>query len=537
MGQSKSKADAKKNEPIKKIPTEAEQKQKIDNLNKLVKNSPYKNLIKSVDIEAIPPANYETPSKKPRMKLIDNLTCESFVKKIKYNSTKVIDSNSSYSETGQLIANEKDDDSNQDSNRNKIFVKLFAKLPQNTTYFVEAMIYNEIIPILLAKATPFLVPGIKLIQCGPYNEFIALAGEISDKENFSQDDELNIFKFIEKLKKQESRLGNPSYSLFMNLSKGLPKTKTLDSVINELLVKKNNEFDNIVLNQNLKQVTDLIFQAVWTIFCLSKLDIRHNDTHLNNFLVETLDQPETFYFNIYDEIFEMKSKYKIYLFDWDRGTICSKFKNPDESFQTLNTMLNENNLCPEYGCNRPNQGFDITVFLIILLRKFGYLIYCCQQPAFSVEYAQSVKACEALYLFVERLFSFIFKNKNEPILDIDVGQIFAFGRDFYNNEQISDGISANFQPKYMYPEPVRTVVNGETKTTEMDIKVIWPDLLQAFIDTPPLLTLTILEPILDKTKIRKDAVIYSPLANEDLDNYRNILTNLKSDARYKFLFQ
>lgn len=140
-------------------PEKTDIKIKINNFDNLVKKSSYKNRV--IDVNILPPECI-TPSKKQRIKLIDNLTCDSFIKKIKNKSTKVINSNDSASQTGQLIANEIDDeDSNQiDLNQNKIFVKLFAQVPQNTTYFVEAMIYNEIIPILLANSTPFLVSGI-----------------------------------------------------------------------------------------------------------------------------------------------------------------------------------------------------------------------------------------------------------------------------------------------------------------------------------------------------------------------------------------
>lgn len=72
----------------------------------------------------------------------------------------------------------------------------------------------------------------------------------------------------------------------------------------------------------------ILFQCLHALFLLDKFKIMHYDLHMNNILVQKLDDPICLSYNIFGNQISFKTKYVPKFFDWDRGYVEVLGDNP-----------------------------------------------------------------------------------------------------------------------------------------------------------------------------------------------------------------
>jgi hypothetical protein len=142
---------------------------------------------------------------------------------------------------------------------------------------------------------------------------------------------------------------------------------------------------NQVVNETLNEFKNILFQLIYTFYCFDKIGIRHNDSHLGNILIQDLGQSQTFYFQIGSKYVKMVTKYKVLIFDWDHGSISNEkgiriSTEKDTSNPITNYLLQDYQtkivgICPQYGCNKYNQGFDTAKLLCEFTLSLGISYY------------------------------------------------------------------------------------------------------------------------------------------------------------------
>lgn len=101
----------------------------------------------------------------------------------------------------------------------------------------------------------------------------------------------------------------------------------------------------------------IMFQIMWTLECFNKIGFQHNDLHSQNILVSTLKTPKIFTYKYNNILFQLKTKYVVKIFDFDRST-----KRPTKIDKTKIDVqvLDKFRLCAWYGqCNKFTKKFDL----------------------------------------------------------------------------------------------------------------------------------------------------------------------------------
>lgn len=119
-----------------------------------------------------------------------------------------------------------------------------------------------------------------------------------------------------------------------------------------------------------EEVLNILLQMYYTLACLARKGIRHNDLHMENILVRKLEKPEeiVYTFNtikkqgsVYIETPETQTitihtRYLVKMYDMDRGSVYRKFVE-------RNVLADDDFYCIENGaCNIPNDKFDVAGF-------------------------------------------------------------------------------------------------------------------------------------------------------------------------------
>lgn len=327
----------------------------------------------------------------------DEATCDNVLLKLKdVKNTKIL-KNETGSKTAQMFT--KFDNQNS-------FVKMFAKIENQNGLFVESLFYNTIIQTLLIESTPFLVAGYKFLECSDLASlkeklnYIEESLPKSQKKFFSD----RVDLWFEKFNKNNSLITDDK-KIFINITQAITNSKSLISWIFENLILSDSNSRKIFLKKDqvsqqeidiyknewynssensLNNFTCILFQIIYTLWCFDLIGIRHNDIHLYNFLIEKLDSPKEFYFDVTDpkssssnkEIIKMKTNFKIYFFDWDHGAITQErgINKIITNSVLQDYEINKVGICPRYGCNEYNQGFDIAFFLCQISSALG-LVY------------------------------------------------------------------------------------------------------------------------------------------------------------------
>jgi hypothetical protein len=170
----------------------------------------------------------------------------------------------------------------------------------NNSLIIEEQIYRNIITNLLYNNhTPHLVEYINSIE----------------KCQFS----INTFT---------SKLSSRDKEIFILAINGL-KTDYFDeynfdqSVITILKQSEKTTLADVLDNRSLStdNIFILLFQLLYTLLVFNSIGLIHNDLHFRNIFVNQLDDEIILNYKWKDNIFSIKTRYMIKIFDWDRGSI------------------------------------------------------------------------------------------------------------------------------------------------------------------------------------------------------------------------
>jgi hypothetical protein len=248
----------------------------------------------------------------------------------------------SKSSTQQIIANH---------GTNKVFLKIFfypEHLNLDNSLLMEAAIYTCVVPLLLKYNSPCFIVPIAYQECkGFFNQLI----KYLDNPEISLLTKEKIRDLLVKY------FGNNFFSIDNNLLK-----KRVCIIINEqsndpTLLNTNISLNNTVtlvnflsIDHSFETYMSILFQLIWTCYCFSMINLRHNDPHGSNIYVKQLPSTIQVLFIMNGIKFKVPIKYIIMFYDYDRSTVIPITKN---------TILDINYCEKGLGCNNKNNRYDI----------------------------------------------------------------------------------------------------------------------------------------------------------------------------------
>jgi len=246
-----------------------------------------------------------------------------------------------------------------------VFLKLFTQNSITTNGpIVEGAIYSYVISKLIPKYCPFFIKPIAYQECdGFMNRLVKKFYDQNDK-----DDKNLIQEIIRKLNPR--RIGKEPITEKEKdvLFKIHTQQERTYIIINEQLQPSDVTLKNWLLEvHSLSSYQSVYFEIFWALACMSAVNLRHNDLHLTNIYVRKLEKetvfPFTFNYNKKAFNVYLKTRYKVLIYDFDRGTIVDL---------TDNTYLQS--LCDQgYGCQTSNFGYDLTRMICYSVTAIVYL--------------------------------------------------------------------------------------------------------------------------------------------------------------------
>jgi hypothetical protein len=122
-------------------------------------------------------------------------------------------------------------------------------------------------------------------------------------------------------------------------------------ILNEQIPKGSIKFTNFLRNNNNQKMPfflPIIFQIFTACYAMSLSKMVHNDLHSGNIFIEQLDKEDVFEYCINNNRYKIKTKYKVFLYDFDRSYV-ERFG--DNEFLTY-TVCNNNSQCNIYIENK-----------------------------------------------------------------------------------------------------------------------------------------------------------------------------------------
>jgi hypothetical protein len=105
-------------------------------------------------------------------------------------------------------------------------------------------------------------------------------------------------------------------------------------------------------------MTSILFQVLYAIYYMhTELQLVHNDLHLGNILVKKYTTPQTIKYSYLDKEYIIKTCYRIYMYDFDRGSTSSLGNNEFIS----------NELYRRNGIINKITNYDVYCFLLNIL--------------------------------------------------------------------------------------------------------------------------------------------------------------------------
>ncbi len=213
-----------------------------------------------------------------------------------------------------------------DSNK-KIFLKIYQpeKDPQDNSLEIEDLIYDKLTKHMIKNNyTPHIITHIDSIQCNADTMVLKLGSLIAD------DDDRRHFSniFIEMGIKMDQKLRSMVLEQSLN-------TQTLNDIFSK--------------DKNITNLTNLLFQLLYTLEVFNRYGLRHNDLHFNNIWVEKTTDEIKYYYVINDsnkiKVYHVPSNYIVKIFDFDRSSLNENKINHFKQFVNIN-----NNALPDYYC-------------------------------------------------------------------------------------------------------------------------------------------------------------------------------------------
>lgn len=269
-----------------------------------------------------------------------------------------------------------------------VFLKIFSQNSiTNNGPIVEGAIYVCAISKLIQKSCPFFIQPLAYQECdGFINRLIK---KYYDSNDLDPKDILE--SIINKI--EGSRLANVSSSeLQQTLLDIHPENERSYIIINEQLGETDVTLSTwLETPHSLESYQAVYFEIFWTLLCMEKLGLRHNDLHTGNIYVRNLKEERVFPFRFksnkktYDVF--LKTRYKVLIYDFDRSTIIGL---------TDNTFLQT--LCDKgWGCQTENFGYDLTKLicysynkLLALSQSKQFLELIFKNPQIGETYSQGI---------------------------------------------------------------------------------------------------------------------------------------------------
>jgi hypothetical protein len=116
---------------------------------------------------------------------------------------------------------------------------------------------------------------------------------------------------------------------------------------------------------NFEEVLSILFQIYYTLICFNRFNLRHNDLHFNNILLEELSEYTEIYFEVPEiGIVKIKTKFIVKIYDYDRSSALY----PGIDRNTLLDVL----YCNYVGsCNKLNSKYDTYKVTMDFKKKLG----------------------------------------------------------------------------------------------------------------------------------------------------------------------
>lgn len=200
---------------------------------------------------------------------------------------------------------------------------------------IERQIYKYIIPEL-NNHTPSLLycySTYKCIDTKFNNELLKLykGAKKKKKINDIQPSANDVSNFLV----LEKTSGNKLFDLIKNLSKDKDKQ-----------------------DENLDMLISVVFQILWTFKCFYRINMRHNDLHLNNIFIETLPENITINYELESgQVVSLNTKHLVRIFDFDRSSVVGN-KNIDR-----NMFIDFYHCQNHYECNYIDDKYDVFRFM------------------------------------------------------------------------------------------------------------------------------------------------------------------------------
>lgn len=227
----------------------------------------------------------------------------------------------------------------------------------------EAFIYTQIISRMIEYAmTPHIITPYAHIICSDF--FTNLLEKLQSVEQknpllLAKIEEMNLhLKYNEFLSEREKEIHlNEIHLLCIEKVEG--KVTSFEDFLKRYYRGDINIKDD--------DITAILFQIIYTLYIFNLCGLRHNDLHLENILIQEMDEPFNHKYTVQSTNFYINSIYNVYIIDYDRSSVINspllkddiKYKTPAGERSIYNTTLMSTIFCDAGGmCNGYNPKID-----------------------------------------------------------------------------------------------------------------------------------------------------------------------------------
>lgn len=155
---------------------------------------------------------------------------------------------------------------------------------------------------------------------------------------------------------QYRTLGNDVHMLVVESGSG----KSLSALLKE----------EIILPDQMRDLQNIVFQVMYTLHQMYLIGVKHNDLHIGNVWIRTLNKPIDIHYyhknptndDQYAHV-HIRTKYVVKLYDFDRSTFYYKLGTPETGTTVNPWLLSKEYLCDQVGiCNYEDQLYDLYRF-------------------------------------------------------------------------------------------------------------------------------------------------------------------------------
>jgi len=247
---------------------------------------------------------------------------------------------------------------------------------------VEICIYKNIINKLIQKRfTPHVITYVGSFRCPNFFQQLIALQYPTFPEKVS---ELNRNYFLKMVFEQMVSIEGKYVTDTSDYDQVEEDDPTYDfNIAQFLIIEKGNggslnkNFDNY----SIEDWRSILFQTLYTFHVFSLVGLKHNDNHLENILIDKVDQINISYLIDESNYFLVPVSNFVKIFDFD----LSYFKECPK-----NLKLDNGRFCKNYGmCNDNNAKFDVFIFLCGIYSKMK-LQRSTPQTLFVIDFIESV---------------------------------------------------------------------------------------------------------------------------------------------------